>query len=165
MSKVKPWSRSCSRSPPQSPVNFGRESQGPPKGGGCESACANSRAALSDARLGNAEGYVSKRSATRKSACAKLVLLAGQWHARSNIDRILDARSCRGAGRNGNDSQQPHDDLEIDIMIKVSSDRGVRVAQSDHFGTLGIRFLIFETVWSFTWAAHGPSTVRRLWRT
>ena len=35
MSKVKPLSRSCSRSPHQSPVNFGRESQGPPNGGGC----------------------------------------------------------------------------------------------------------------------------------
>src|SRR5678815_4336910 len=31
-----------------------------------------------------------------------------------------------------------------------------------HSGTPGRRFLIFDTVWSFTSAAHGPSTVRRL---
>ena len=46
MSKVKPLSRSCSRSPHQSPVNFGRELQGPPNGAGCGGVLGGARRGL-----------------------------------------------------------------------------------------------------------------------
>jgi hypothetical protein len=46
--------------------------------------------------------------------------------------------------------------------LTVRNSSTLMKSHADHAGKPGIRFLIFEIVWSFTCAAHGPSTVRRL---
>src|SRR6266849_1697356 len=56
MSKVRPLSWSCSRSPHQSPVNFGREIHGPPNGGGCEAGLLEDAPASPSAGLSPAVG-------------------------------------------------------------------------------------------------------------